>query len=194
MSTREEQREKRRGQILSAGLSLFIRKGYAATRISDIAERVGMSTGLLFHYFPSKEKLYEELIAIGVNTPMAVMAPTEMEPLAFFVHTTEEILFYIRSQPFTAEMFVLMAQAYCYEAAVPPSIRDTLRHFDVYTPTAALLQKGQESGTIRSGDPYALAIAYWCAIQGIAEQIALWPQTPCPESEWIVDIIRRKDT
>lgn len=55
MSTRDEQKEKRRKEILTAGLDLFIRKGYSATKIKDIAEHVGMSVGLLFHYFESKE-------------------------------------------------------------------------------------------------------------------------------------------
>ena len=67
MGIREEQREKRREEILAAGLDLFIRKGYVATKISDIAAQVGMSVGLLFHYFQSKENLYEELIKYGIQ-------------------------------------------------------------------------------------------------------------------------------
>lgn len=191
MGIREEQREKRRNEILAAGLDLFIRKGYAATKISDIAEKVGMSVGLLFHYFESKEKLYEELITIGIGGPTSVMDPKDMEPLAFFESTAKSIFHYIRTESFTSKMFVLMGQAF-YNEAAPQSIRDMLKDFDVYTPTAALIQKGQEDGTIREGDPQALAIAYWCAIQGIAEQMAQTPDAPCPESHWIVDILRGK--
>jgi AcrR family transcriptional regulator len=191
MGVRGEQKEKRRNEILSAGLDLFIRKGYAATKISDIAEHVGMSVGLLFHYFESKEKLYEELITLGIKGPMSVMDQTEMEPLAFFESTAEKIFHYIKTESFTAKMFVLMSQAFYAEAA-PQSIKDMLLGFDILTPTVALIQKGQANGTIREGDPYALAIAYWCAIQGIAEQMAQTPGAPCPESRWIVDMIRRK--
>lgn len=191
MGIREEQKEKRREEILSAGLDLFIRKGYTSTKISDIAERVGMSAGLLFHYFKSKEKLYEELIEIGISGPMSVMAPTDLEPLAFFEDTAKQIFYYIRTESFTAKMFVLMSQAF-YNEAAPKSIQDRLREFDVFTPTAELIRTGQSNGTIRKGDPKALAIAYWCAIQGIAEQMALNPDTPCPESDWIIDLLRRK--
>ena len=67
-----------------------------------------------------------------------------------------------------------------------------LQGFDIYMPTKLLIQKGQTQGTIREGDPYALGMAYWCAIQGIAEQMAENPDLPCPESGWIVDILRRK--
>ncbi|CAA7602382.1 Bacterial regulatory proteins, tetR family [Acididesulfobacillus acetoxydans] len=181
MGIRERQKEKRREEILAAGLDLFIRKGYAATKINDIAERVGMSTGLLFHYFESKEKLYEALIVLGISVPMSVMAPTEREPLEFFRVTAEQIFHYIRTEPFVAKMFVLMSQAF-YNEAAPPSIKELLMGFDIYTPTTLLIQKGQANGTIRQGNSHALAIAYWCAIQGIAEQMALNPDVPCPKA------------
>ncbi|PKM93774.1 MAG: TetR/AcrR family transcriptional regulator [Firmicutes bacterium HGW-Firmicutes-1] len=191
MGVREDQKEKRRNEILMAGLDIFIRKGYASTKISDIAKQVGMSAGLLFHYFESKEKLYEELITIGISGPMSVMALTEMEPIKFFESTAKQIFHYVQTESFTAKMFVLMSQAF-YNEAAPRGIKDKLLNFDIYTPTTLLIQKGQANGTIREGDPNALAVAYWCAIQGIAEQIALNPDTPCPESDWIIDIIRRK--
>ena len=49
MSTRSEQKEKTRQDILAAGLDLFISKGYRATKISDIAKDAGISVGLIFH-------------------------------------------------------------------------------------------------------------------------------------------------
>lgn len=64
--------------------------------------------------------------------------------------------------------------------------------FDIYTFTSEIIEKGQKSGNIKECNPYALAIAFWCAINGIAEQIFKNPNYQCPESEWIVDIIRKK--
>ncbi len=191
MGIREEQKEKRREEILMAGLNMFIRKGYASTKISDIAKHVGMSVGLLFHYFDSKEKLYEELISMGLSGPMSVMEFSDMEPILFFERTAKQIFHFVQTESFAANMFVLMSQVF-YNEAAPQSIKEMLQNFDIYTPTTLLIQKGQANGTIREGDPYALGIAYWCAIQGIAEQMALHPDTPCPESDWIIDIIRRK--
>ncbi len=191
MGTRYEQREKRRQEIIETALDLFIRKGYAATKISDIAQSVGMSVGLLFHYFVSKEKLYENLIQYGVSGPMSTMVQTDKEPLKFFEDTSEHIFNNIHTQPFIAKMFVLMNQAFFNETA-PKGVKDLLQGFDIYTPTSLLMKKGQANGTIRDGDPYALGIAYWCAIRGIAEQVAVNPDMPCPESNWIVDMIRRK--
>lgn len=191
MGIREEQREKRRADILDAALDLFISKGYASTKISDIAKQVGMSMGLLFHYFESKEKLYEELIKIGISGPMSIMAESNTEPLLFFENAVRWIFEFIKNEPFTAKMFVLMSQA-GYNDAAPQNVKDMLAGFDVYTQTVALIEQGQRNGTIREGNPLALAIAYWCSIQGIAEQLALNKELPCPNSEWIIDILRRK--
>ena len=56
MDTRKEQKEKRRQDIIYAALELFVSQGYAATKVTDIAKKVNMSTGLMFHYFDSKKR------------------------------------------------------------------------------------------------------------------------------------------
>lgn len=189
MTTREDQKEKRKQEILYAGLSLFIQKGYSGTTIKDIANAVGMSTGLLFHYFSSKEELYLALVTLGIEGPMSNVQPTPQEPMAFFESTAERILSYIRMEPFVAKMFVLMHQAY-YSDDVPARVKTLLSGFDIYTPTAEIVRQGQANGTIRAGDPLALSIAFWSAIQGAAETLAMHAQLPCPESAWIADILR----
>jgi AcrR family transcriptional regulator len=191
MTIRDDQKEKRRNEILFAGLSLFIQKGYSGTTIKDIASTVGMSTGLLFHYFASKEELYLELVSLGIEGPMSSVQPTTLEPMDFFEATAKQILAYIKTEPFVAKMFVLMHQAY-YSDDVPSGVKARLTGFDVYTPTAEIIAKGQADGSIRAGDPVALSIAFWSAIQGIAETLAMNANLPCPEGEWITDILRNK--
>ena len=65
--TRKEQKEERKQAILMTALTLFVERGYYDTKITDIAEAVPMSTGLLFHYFESKEELYTELVRMGAQ-------------------------------------------------------------------------------------------------------------------------------
>ena len=55
--TRKEQKEEKRQKILMTALTLFVERGYYDTKITDIASAVPMSTGLMFHYFESKEEL-----------------------------------------------------------------------------------------------------------------------------------------
>lgn len=191
MGKRSDQKEKRRSQILETGLDLFIRKGYSATKISDIAAAADMSTGLLFHYFSSKEELYEELIGLGISGPESMSAGLSgLAPLAFFERACEFIFSMIRREPFAAKMFVLMNQAF-YSDATPEHIHQIIQRVNYYEKSVPLIQKGQEEGTIRAGDPLALSVAYWTAIQGCAQAVALF-HMPCPESDWIIDIIRRK--
>lgn len=191
MVTRQEQRERRREEILRAALRLFVRKGYAATKVSDIAEAVGMSTGLMFHYFESKEALYVALVEVGVDGPMAMVGENEGDALAFFEGAAAGIMAYLRSDPTMADMFVLMSHALVNDDA-PERVKAKLAGFDVHTPTAEIVRRGQREGTVREGDPVALSVAFWAAIQGIAEELSLHPGTPCPESAWIVDIVRKK--
>jgi AcrR family transcriptional regulator len=191
MPTRAEQKEKRRQVILEAGLDLFIRKGYAATKILDIADQSGMSAGLLFHYFESKEKLYEELIRIGVTGPRSSLPIPGEDPIDYFERTVKSIFKAIKNQPAVAKMFVLMNQA-VHSEAVSPEIRELLLQTDLICPSIPLIKSGQKNKSIRDGDPRTLAVAYWSAITGVAENIALRPDYPCPEAEWIMDIIKIK--
>lgn len=59
LGTRRQQAEERREQILNAALEVFAEKGYAGASMRDIARAVGVTEGLLYHYFESKEQLLE---------------------------------------------------------------------------------------------------------------------------------------
>lgn len=58
----ERRKEARPGELLEAALSLFVEKGFAATRVEEVAARAGVSKGTLFLYFPSKEELFKALV------------------------------------------------------------------------------------------------------------------------------------
>ena len=156
MNTRDQQKEKRREEILLAGLDLFVKKGYAATKTSDIAKAVNMSDGLLFHYFATKESLYEELIRIGTESSQAWMETDERSPLNFFTNVTNQILDMIRVNPQGAEFFVLIAQA-LRSSTTPERITQIMASQETrYAKTVELIRKGQEAGEIRRGNPEAL--------------------------------------
>jgi AcrR family transcriptional regulator len=127
---RKEQGEKRREEILVAALDLFIRKGYAATRTLDISRAVGVSEGLLFHHFETKEKLYEELIRRGVKAPQSMMSIPAADPITFFKQAAASIFNDIKTQPFTSKMFVLMNQAFFNEAP-SPVVKKLLKQMDI---------------------------------------------------------------
>ncbi|MGV1917583.1 TetR/AcrR family transcriptional regulator [Rhizobium sp. 22-785-1] len=60
--TRAEQKQLRPAQILDAAFTEFVRHGYAATRVEDIAKHVGVTKGTVYVYFETKEILFEATI------------------------------------------------------------------------------------------------------------------------------------
>jgi AcrR family transcriptional regulator len=51
-----------RKELLNQSFDLFAEKGYASVTMRQIAQALGVSTGTLYHYFPSKEALFEQLM------------------------------------------------------------------------------------------------------------------------------------
>lgn len=191
MTKRSEQKEIRHKQILTVALDLFTKKGFAATKISDIADAMGISVGLLFHYFDSKEQLYEELVQRGIaNSQSTIMTANHDKPLAFFEGIAELILDQVKSDPFASRMFVLMSQA-ANNDFLSEEIRDHIKRDNFHT-SVEIIRAGQLEGSIREGDPIALSVAFWAAIQGTCQVLVWNSDLPCPDSHWIIDILRNK--
>ncbi len=191
MESRKEQKEKRRQKILYAALNLFVTRGYAATKITDIAESVDMSTGLLFHYFESKEKLYEELVKMGLKGTAYASQPKYDHAIQYFEVFTEQLFAHIRQQPATAKMFVLMAQTQRMDST-PPQIREIAMQVDTIQQFIPIVQWGQQEGSIRQGDPQVISNAFFSSLQGIVEQYAMHPDIDLPDHKWLVDIVRER--
>ncbi len=64
-----------REAILYAGALCFMEKGFAATSIDDIAERIGATKGMVYHYFSSKGELFIEIQQKGMDALFRVINP-----------------------------------------------------------------------------------------------------------------------
>ena len=189
--TRKEQKEMRQKQIMLKALELFVTKGFTETKISDIAESLGISVGLLFHYYESKEALYRSLVEMGLQ---AAKRPEKIEydtPLDYFTKTIEGLFSAAREQPWVFQMFVLMSQA--RRPGIPEDIRQLALSVDQTAFSAEIIRQGQERGDMREGNPKALAFAFWCSVQGIMEQHLITPEYPLPDVEWITAILKKPE-
>jgi AcrR family transcriptional regulator len=84
----ERRKDARPGEILAAALELFVEKGFAATRLEDVAQRAGVSKGTVYLYFDSKEDLFKSVVRSGI-----VRAIEEAEKLvAGFEGSSAELL------------------------------------------------------------------------------------------------------
>jgi len=64
---RERRKEARPGELLDAALDLFVEKGFAATRVEEVAAHAGVSKGTLFLYFQSKEELLKAVVRHNIS-------------------------------------------------------------------------------------------------------------------------------
>jgi AcrR family transcriptional regulator len=66
-SARAKRSAERRGSILDAALDEFAARGFAATRLDDVARRAGVAKGTIYLHFADKETLFQELIRLELS-------------------------------------------------------------------------------------------------------------------------------
>ena len=74
----QRRKEDRPEEILNAALELFTEKGFAATRMDDVAKNAGISKGTLYNYFESKESIFyavvQEMVSPEIEKVEAMVA------------------------------------------------------------------------------------------------------------------------
>ena len=81
-------KDARPNEIVEAALDAFAEKGFAATRLEDVAERAGVSKGTLYLYFRNKEDLFKAVIQQALVPNIALAE----DRLAASQGTTQELL------------------------------------------------------------------------------------------------------
>ena len=78
-SNRAERAAERRGAIIEAAMDEFIARGFAATRLDDVARRAGVAKGTIYLHFKDKESMFEELIRTAI-VPLVVRLSASPPP------------------------------------------------------------------------------------------------------------------
>lgn len=187
----EQIRDERREQILRAALRVFARKGLAAAKITDIGAAAGLSHGLVYHYFPSKEALYVELVERAMLGSLRLAEQAlhgRGEPGDRLRWLCEEFLAGMRDQP---DFALLIVQTYTSDA-VPPEARaaEEREGEQIMRNVVELIRRGQEAGQVVAGDASELAIAFLAAIQGLTITQATEPgRRPLPRAGTILRLL-----
>ncbi|WP_028552859.1 TetR/AcrR family transcriptional regulator [Paenibacillus sp. UNC451MF] len=151
----QEARKERCEQILSVAVELFAKKGLDATKISDIAAKVGISHGLVYNYFQSKEEIYASLINKNLNSMRELIEKvihlpvSPLEKLKILVdhmlkNKWEDALFH---QIFVDQMLTSESIAEDIKASVRKRITDNLDTI------AEIFAEGQRKGELLDGNP-----------------------------------------
>lgn len=188
-TTRAQRRAEQRGRILSIALAEFVQHGFNGASTRTITKKAGVSSGLLFHYFPSKEAVFEELVNIGCAHLEVDLAQACADPIGFLCEKAEESINMLREAPTNALFFLFIDYAQ-RNPGISAKADEMLNKHNVIDQSVPVFEAGQASGVIRAGDPLALSLAFWSVLQGVAEEIAVRPELPLPDAEWILAMVQ----
>lgn len=161
-----------RQRLLDAAAKIFSQKGYAHTRLSDIAAEAQARAGGIYYYFASRDVLVEELLATATKDTIRLVNE-RIESLPADATAADKIRAAIAGQMTAIMDKEGYAGAYFkIYSQVPESIRVSHRRvlrefFDLWR---RLIRAGQESGELRSDvDPAILRLVIIGSIQWSAE-------------------------
>ncbi|MFD0697532.1 TetR/AcrR family transcriptional regulator [Paenibacillus sp. GCM10027628] len=160
-------RDERREQIMGAALQVFAKRGILGTKMSMIAAEAGISHGLLYHYFKSKEELFTTLVEgamIGSQEAMSSIYDLPGSPIAKLRALTEDIL-----DESGTPYFLLIHQARTSDG-VPDKVKQLIEDYSMKKFVDALLPlfvEGQRSGEIITGNPEELISSYLSVLSGL---------------------------
>jgi AcrR family transcriptional regulator len=80
-SPRIKRKAEKRAAILAAALDEFSARGFAATRLDDVAERAGVAKGTIYLYFRDKESLFQELVRSMLSPIVGALEAAQMADL-----------------------------------------------------------------------------------------------------------------
>jgi AcrR family transcriptional regulator len=161
-----------RQSILDAAARVFRLRGYSGTRLTDIAEEIGMKAGSLYYHFDSREALVEAVMELGLRrTQEAVLAqlrnlPSDADHLTRLRTAIEtHLLMVLEVEDYASATIKLIGQ-------VPPDVRE--RQLGAQRAYGAmwrvLLDEAQAAGAIRSDvDLSAIRMAIMGALNWVTD-------------------------
>ena len=168
--------DQRKEQMLHAALEVISARGYADTRIADVAERAGVSPALVIYYFKTKDQLLTEAIRFYEDTFYAV-GQSRLARLKSAAARLEEFVAMSclpEADPEPAGTWQLWLDFWAQASrnAEVASVRQKSdeRWRDVIS---ALVQEGQEAGEFRQIDTASFALYLSTLLDGFTIQIAL---------------------
>jgi AcrR family transcriptional regulator len=170
----EQIRDARREEIKQAALKVFAQKGMTGTKMSMIAEEAGVSVGLAYRYFKSKDELYQILVQ-----ELLEIASKELDSTQFLPGTPLEQIQILTQSMFDEESryaFMFIHQVRKADSLPKNMIQlleeNSTRAF--YNKLVPIIVKGQEAGQIRDGDAKELIAWYFFVIDSLLAQETLY--------------------
>lgn len=154
------QKETRPGDIVRAALDVFSERGFAGAKMEEIAARAGVSKGAPYLYFPTKEDLFAAVVREAVEPnldPIIQLAQSYDGPLEqVFRMMTQQVAHVAETTSIGRVVKLVISESQTF----PEMAR--IWHDTVISRAlgamATLLERGQQRGEVRPGDPRSHAI------------------------------------
>jgi AcrR family transcriptional regulator len=159
--------EDRREHIIQTAMRVFARKGFMRATNKDIAAEAGITPGLIYHYFKSKEALLEAVI--GGYSPIQVIRenPAQMlsqPPEIFLRFIVKQMLMMVESDTFLQLIRVFLPEV-IHNPNLSPAGLNTLQEVTHFV--ESYLAAKMESGELRQADPALTAHVLYGTIMGL---------------------------
>ncbi|MCQ6561282.1 TetR/AcrR family transcriptional regulator [Paenibacillus mendelii] len=185
-------RDERREQIMAAALKVFSRRGVVGTKMSMIVKEAGISHGLVYHYFKSKEELFVTLVRSAIDGSQDAMLAIKNHPGSAYdkIRMLAEDMLDEQGAPY----FQLIYQARTSEG-VPEEAKQLIYKYsmgDYIEILAPLFVQGQQEGTIASGEPGEMVASFLTVLTGVIMVAAVEDQQyHIPDIEMLLKLITK---
>lgn len=191
--TNDSIRDDRKAQILAHALHLFVRKGLTATKMSDIASAAGISQGLAYHYYRSKEDIFVELIknSYGKMTEAALgLKELPLTPKEKISLSAEKLLQGFAEGDSAALNFLLIIQASVF-STIPDEAKAIVQGRSLLREVIAdIIREGQRDGAFKAYDADEMALLFWSSLTGIAiYRASLGDEFRTPDPKILIDML-----
>jgi len=172
MASRADVGAERRSQILDAATKVIAKRGFTDARMDDIGQEAGISKGLLYWYFKSKDAVLEALVRRLFQPEMRAVADLPNQSgtarerlLGFADKSATEVAKIVRLVPITFEFYTL--------AFRNKAIRKVVNEFfAVYVESIkSVIEQGAKAGEFGTADPAQAAVTLAAVLEGV---LLLW--------------------
>lgn len=151
--------------IINAALAVFCRKGYAHTRMADIARQAGVSYGLVYHYFGSKKTLFDVIVDTWWSDLYSVLEEQRESRLDFTKRLEYIIRFFLETYSNNPDLISIFISEVS-RSSVYHTSRGLNKFRKFFSLCEEIISKGQNTGILRDDiGPHYLTYIFLGAIE-----------------------------